>query len=133
MTSRRSTSAWQALPPWQSQHPAHAETISPRKPLSHCRGPDSDEIHFPKYGDDFAEENPCHVADGGVDVTVGTSSHGQGHRTAFAMIVQDLLGIPMEKVVEVMAKQRPCVMTNPSFVEQLEEFGSAVFLLLRSR
>jgi hypothetical protein len=30
----------------------------------------------------------------------------------------------MEKVVEVMAKQRPCVMTNPSFVEQLEEFGS---------
>jgi 3-oxoacyl-[acyl-carrier-protein] synthase III len=34
------------------------------------------------------------------------------------------LDIPMEKVVEVMAKQRPCVMTNPSFVEQLEEFGS---------
>ncbi len=38
------------------------------------------------------------AADGGVDVTVGTSSHGQGHRTAFAMIVQDLLGVPMEKV-----------------------------------
>jgi carbon-monoxide dehydrogenase large subunit len=38
------------------------------------------------------------AADGGVDVTVGTSSHGQGHRTAFAMIVQDLLGVPMEQV-----------------------------------
>jgi carbon-monoxide dehydrogenase large subunit len=38
------------------------------------------------------------AADGGVDVTVGTSSHGQGHRTAFAMIVHELLGIPMEKV-----------------------------------
>jgi len=38
------------------------------------------------------------AADGGVDVTVGTSSHGQGHRTAFAMIVHDLLGIPMERV-----------------------------------
>ena len=35
--------------------------------------------------------------DGGVDVTVGTSAHGQGHETAFAMIVHELLGVPMEK------------------------------------
>ncbi|MFA5884935.1 MAG: xanthine dehydrogenase family protein molybdopterin-binding subunit [Acidimicrobiia bacterium] len=47
----------------------------------------------------FSEYGKVEVtADGGVDVTVGTSSHGQGHRTAFAMIVQDLLGVPMEKV-----------------------------------
>jgi len=47
----------------------------------------------------FSEYGKVEIAaDGGVDVTVGTSSHGQGHRTAFAMIVQDLLGIPMEKV-----------------------------------
>ena len=29
---------------------------------------------------------------------VGTSAHGQGHETAFAMIVSELLGVPMEKV-----------------------------------
>ena len=47
----------------------------------------------------FSEYGKVEVAaDGGVDVTVGTSSHGQGHRTAFAMIIQDLLGVPMEKV-----------------------------------
>ena len=47
----------------------------------------------------FSEYGKVEIAaDGCVDVTVGTSSHGQGHRTAFAMIVQDLLGIPMEKV-----------------------------------
>ena len=36
--------------------------------------------------------------DGSVTATVGTSAHGQGHETAFAMIVQELLGIPMEQV-----------------------------------
>jgi len=34
---------------------------------------------------------------------VGTSAHGQGHETAFSMIVQELLGIPMEKVTLVQA------------------------------
>ena len=36
--------------------------------------------------------------DGTVDVLVGTSAHGQGHDTAFAMIVSELLGVPMDKV-----------------------------------
>jgi len=36
--------------------------------------------------------------DGTVTARVGTSAHGQGHETAFAMIVSELLGIPMEKV-----------------------------------
>ena len=36
--------------------------------------------------------------DGTATVTVGTSAHGQGHETAFAMIVAELLGIPMEHV-----------------------------------
>jgi carbon-monoxide dehydrogenase large subunit len=36
--------------------------------------------------------------DGTATATVGTSAHGQGHATAFPMIVQELLGIPMEKV-----------------------------------
>jgi carbon-monoxide dehydrogenase large subunit len=36
--------------------------------------------------------------DGTVVAMVGTSSHGQGHATAFAMIVADLLGVAMEDV-----------------------------------
>ncbi len=38
------------------------------------------------------------LADGIVVARVGTSSHGQGHATAFAMIVAELLGVPMEHV-----------------------------------
>ena len=36
--------------------------------------------------------------DGTVVARVGTSSHGQGHETAFSMIVAELLGVPMEDV-----------------------------------
>ena len=36
--------------------------------------------------------------DGVVTVRAGTSAHGQGHATAFSMIVADHLGIPMESV-----------------------------------
>ena len=37
-------------------------------------------------------------ADGGATIRVGTSAHGQGHATSFAMIVADRLGIPLEAV-----------------------------------
>ena len=36
--------------------------------------------------------------DGTVVATVGTSAHGQGHETAYAMIVADLLGVDMDQV-----------------------------------
>ncbi len=36
--------------------------------------------------------------DGSVIARVGTSAHGQGHETAFSMIVSDMLGVPMDKV-----------------------------------
>jgi carbon-monoxide dehydrogenase large subunit len=36
--------------------------------------------------------------DGGATVRAGTSGHGQGHATAFAMIVADRLGIPLERI-----------------------------------
>lgn len=36
--------------------------------------------------------------DGTATVMCGTSSHGQGHATAFAMIVNDRLGIPLEHI-----------------------------------
>jgi aerobic carbon-monoxide dehydrogenase large subunit len=36
--------------------------------------------------------------DGTATIAVGTSSHGQGHATSFAMIVADRLGIPIESI-----------------------------------
>ncbi len=37
-------------------------------------------------------------ADGSATIRVGTSGHGQGHHTSFAMIVSDRLGIPIDKI-----------------------------------
>jgi carbon-monoxide dehydrogenase large subunit len=37
-------------------------------------------------------------ADGTATVYTGSSAHGQGHHTAFAMLVQEELGIPMDRV-----------------------------------
>jgi carbon-monoxide dehydrogenase large subunit len=36
--------------------------------------------------------------DGSASVVAGTSAHGQGHHTAFAMLASEVLGIPMEKI-----------------------------------
>ena len=36
--------------------------------------------------------------DGSVTARVGTSAHGQGHITAFSMIISEMLGIEMEKI-----------------------------------
>jgi carbon-monoxide dehydrogenase large subunit len=36
--------------------------------------------------------------DGSAEVRAGTFSHGQGHQTAFAMIVNDQTGIPIERI-----------------------------------
>jgi carbon-monoxide dehydrogenase large subunit len=38
------------------------------------------------------------AGDGTATVYTGSSAHGQGHHTAWAMLVQDELGIPMDKV-----------------------------------
>jgi carbon-monoxide dehydrogenase large subunit len=37
-------------------------------------------------------------ADGSATISAGTSGHGQGHATAFAMLASDRLGIPMERI-----------------------------------
>jgi len=45
------------------------------------------------------EWGACEVnADGSATVSAGTSAHGQGHRTAFAMLASNVLGIPMERI-----------------------------------
>ena len=36
--------------------------------------------------------------DGSASVFAGTSVHGQGHHTAFAMLASEVLGIPMDKI-----------------------------------
>jgi carbon-monoxide dehydrogenase large subunit len=36
--------------------------------------------------------------DGTVTARVGTSAHGQGHVTAFSMIISDMLGVPMDQI-----------------------------------
>ncbi len=36
--------------------------------------------------------------DGGATVSAGTSAHGQGHATAFSMLVADRLNIPMDRI-----------------------------------
>ncbi len=47
----------------------------------------------------FTEYGAVEVHDDGTVVaTVGTSSHGQGHETAFAMVVAELLGVDMADV-----------------------------------
>ncbi|MGH3318825.1 MAG: xanthine dehydrogenase family protein molybdopterin-binding subunit [Streptosporangiaceae bacterium] len=37
-------------------------------------------------------------SDGTVTVLTGSSAHGQGHATSFAMLVSDQLGVPMERI-----------------------------------
>jgi carbon-monoxide dehydrogenase large subunit len=47
----------------------------------------------------FAEDASVEVhADGTVTVFTGTSPHGQGHATAWAMLASEHLGIPIEKI-----------------------------------
>ncbi|MFP5019547.1 xanthine dehydrogenase family protein molybdopterin-binding subunit [Pseudonocardia phyllosphaerae] len=47
----------------------------------------------------FAEDATVQVhPDGAVTVLTGTSSHGQGHATAWAMLAADELGVPLESI-----------------------------------
>jgi carbon-monoxide dehydrogenase large subunit len=54
------------------------------------------EITAPGGGGEFGEVE-VHD-DGTATLRVGTSAHGQGHATSFAMIVADALGLPLEAV-----------------------------------
>ena len=57
------------------------------------------EITAPEGGSEFAR---IHVhPDGSVTVYTGTSPHGQGHATSFAMLAADELGIPVDRITVV--------------------------------
>ncbi|MEQ3551838.1 xanthine dehydrogenase family protein molybdopterin-binding subunit [Pseudonocardia nematodicida] len=50
-------------------------------------------------GGAYAEDASVEVhPDGSVTVLTGTSPHGQGHATAWAMLASEQLGVPMEKI-----------------------------------
>ena len=67
-----------------------------RRPARHRRSPRYVEI---TGGGAFAEDATVEVhPDGTATVLTGTSPHGQGHATAWAMLASEQLGIPMEKI-----------------------------------
>jgi carbon-monoxide dehydrogenase large subunit len=53
----------------------------------------------PEAGSEFARINV--KPDGSVIVYTGTSPHGQGHATSFAMLAADELGVPIERITVV--------------------------------
>lgn len=75
------------------------------------------------------EYGSCAVNDDGTaTIKVGTSSHGQGHDTAFSMIVEDTLGIPMDQVTHVDADTAEVRSGSGTLGSRsLQAGGSAVF------
>ena len=68
--------------------------------------------------------------DGTASIRVGTSSHGQGHDTAFSQIVEGVLGIPMDQVTHL--RRRHCRgalrCRHTRLSRSLQTAGSAVYL-----
>jgi carbon-monoxide dehydrogenase large subunit len=70
--------------------------------------------------------------DGSATVCVGTSVHGQGHHTAFAMLASDVLGIPMDKISLVNSDTATVPRGNGTLGSRsLQTAGSAVHLASR--
>ena len=67
--------------------------------------------------------------DGTATAFAGTSVHGQGHHTAFAMLVSDSLGIPMDKI-KLMNSDTKHVPRGAGTLgsRSLQTAGSAIFL-----
>ena len=76
------------------------------------------------------EYGSCEVhEDGTATIRVGTSSHGQGHATAFTQIVEGVLGIPMEMVTHIDADTDEVPSGSGTLGSRsLQTGGSAVFV-----
>ncbi len=76
------------------------------------------------------EFGSCEVhEDGTATIRVGTSSHGQGHATAFTQIVEGVLGIPMENVTHIDADTAEVPSGSGTLGSRsLQTGGSAVFV-----
>jgi carbon-monoxide dehydrogenase large subunit len=67
--------------------------------------------------------------DGSASVFAGTSVHGQGHHTAFAMLASEVLGIPMEKITLVNSDTERVPRGNGTLGSRsLQTAGSAIHL-----
>src|SRR5207253_2977028 len=67
--------------------------------------------------------------DGTASVFAGTSAHGQGHHTAFAMLASDVLGIPMDKIKLVNSDTASVPRGNGTLGSRsLQTAGSAIHL-----
>jgi carbon-monoxide dehydrogenase large subunit len=75
------------------------------------------------------EYGSCEINDdGSATIKVGTSSHGQGHDTAFSMIVNDILGISMDQVHHVDADTEKVARGAGTLGSRsLQTAGSAVY------
>ena len=75
------------------------------------------------------EYGSCEINDdGSATIKVGTSSHGQGHDTAFSMLVNDVLGIPMDQVNHVDADTETVARGSGTMGSRsLQAGGSAVY------
>lgn len=76
------------------------------------------------------EYGSCEVHDdGSATIRVGTSSHGQGHATAFSQIVEGVLGIPMDMVRHVDADTDEVPSGSGTLGSRsLQTAGSAVYV-----
>ena len=75
------------------------------------------------------EYGSCEINDdGSATIKVGTSSHGQGHDTAFSMIVNDVRGIPMDQVTHVDADTEEVARGSGTLGSRsLQAGGSAIY------
>ena len=78
----------------------------------------------------FAEYGKVEINDdGSATMRVGTSSHGQAHDTAFSMLVNDVLGIPMDEVHHIDADTEKVPRGAGTMGSRsLQTAGSAVFI-----
>jgi len=76
------------------------------------------------------EWGACEINDdGSATIFAGTSVHGQGHHTAFAMLASDMLGIPMDKIKFVNSDTRTVPRGSGTLGSRsLQTAGSAIHL-----
>jgi carbon-monoxide dehydrogenase large subunit len=69
------------------------------------------------------------LADGTIEARCGGSSHGQGHETAFAMIVADRFDVPMERIAVIQSDTDLVARGGGTYASRtLQLAGSSLFL-----
>ena len=76
------------------------------------------------------EYGACEIHDdGSASVYAGTSAHGQGHHTSFAMLTSEVLGIPMDRITLINSDTKTVRSGSGTMGSRsLQTAGSAIFL-----